>query len=42
MITGKEKLAVLRRAMKENNPSDKPVAALLNQSQTPVDICWAE
>ncbi len=42
IITGKEKLEVLRCAMRENNPSDKPVAALLNQNRTPVDICWAE
>lgn len=42
MITGKEKLEVLRSAIQENNPKDKPVAALLNQSRTPVEICWAE
>ena len=42
LITGKEKLEVLRSAEKENNPSEKPIAALLNQNQTPVEVYWAE
>ncbi|MCW8875994.1 MAG: 6-phosphogluconolactonase [Kangiellaceae bacterium] len=42
LITGNDKLEVLRLAEKENNPSDKPIAALLNQNETPVEVYWAE
>lgn len=42
LITGSEKLEVLRVAEKDNNPSDKPIAALLNQNETPVEVYWAE
>ena len=42
LITGNEKLEVLRSAEKENNPCTKPIAALLNQNKTPVEVYWAE
>lgn len=42
MFTGKEKLATLNKAKTESNPLKKPVAALLTQTQTPVEIYWAE
>jgi len=42
LVTGKEKLDVIRQAAKANNPLDKPVASLLNQNDTPVEVYWAE
>ena len=42
LVTGKEKLAVLRQAAQENDPLSKPVAALLTQRKTPLEIYWAE
>lgn len=42
LINGNDKLEVLRCAEKENNPSDKPIAALLNQDKTPIEVYWAE
>ena len=41
LVTGQEKLNVIRRAVEDNCPSDKPIAALLNQTTTPVEIYWA-
>jgi 6-phosphogluconolactonase len=42
LMTGKEKLNVLRQAEAEKDPLLKPIAALLMQQQTPVEIYWAE
>lgn len=41
-ITGDEKKAVLEEARKKNNPLILPIAAVLNQDQTPVAVYWAE
>ena len=40
LITGNEKLKVVRDALAKK--SDTPVASLLNQTKTPVEIHWAE
>jgi len=42
LITGKEKLTVIQQAQQSNKPLKQPVAALLNQTETPVEIFWAE
>lgn len=42
LITGREKLEVVRQALAEKDPLDKPIAALLTQTQAPVEIYWAE
>lgn len=41
LLTGDEKLKVIDLAAKENQPEKHPVSALLNQSNTPVEIFWA-
>jgi len=42
MITGQQKLDVVREALVDKNPLSKPIAALFNEAQTPVEIYWAE
>ncbi|TQV89690.1 6-phosphogluconolactonase [Aliikangiella coralliicola] len=42
LITGKEKLEVLRGAGGEKDVLKQPISALLNQRQTPVEVYWAE
>lgn len=42
LITGKEKLKVMREAIKETNFMKKPIAALLTQTKTPVEVYWVE
>jgi len=42
LLTGKEKLDVIQSAQTNNQPLEQPVAAILNQTQTPVEIYWAE
>lgn len=41
LLTGDEKLKVIDLAEKENQPEKYPVSALLNQTDTPVEIFWA-
>ncbi|MFT5520192.1 MAG: 6-phosphogluconolactonase [Enterobacterales bacterium] len=41
LFTGQEKLDVLNQAMRERKHSTLPVAALLAQSKTPVEVYWA-
>lgn len=42
LFTGQEKLDVLNQAMRERKRSKLPIAALLAQSKTPVEVYWAE
>ncbi len=42
LITGSEKLEVVRRAKQRTDFNSQPVAALLAQTKTPVEIYWAE
>ncbi len=42
LITGQQKLNVIRQASKENNSENCPVSALIKQQKTPVEIFWAE
>ena len=42
LITGEQKLDVVRSAAECTDQIDKPVSALLAQSKTPVEIYWAE
>lgn len=41
VLTGKEKREVLQRAMLCKNAAEMPVSAVLNQSETPVDIFYS-
>ena len=41
LITGEEKLAVLREAMGEVDAQDLPIAAVLKQDKVPVHLFWA-
>lgn len=42
LITGQQKLDVIRQAEANGNPLEQPVTALLKQNQTPLEIYWAE
>ena len=42
LITGEEKLEVVRQAQQKLAPLEQPISALLNQNQTPVEIYWAK
>jgi 6-phosphogluconolactonase len=42
LFTGQEKLDVLNQAMRERKRSNLPIAALLAQSKTPVEVYWAQ
>ncbi len=41
LLTGDEKLAVLRKAMTEGAVEDMPIRAILYQDQVPVELYWA-
>ena len=41
LIDGRDKLEVCRRASAGDDPAELPIRAVLNQSQTPVDLWWA-
>lgn len=41
LITGEDKLAVLRQAQNCTNVADMPLAAVLQQNQVPVHVFWA-
>jgi 6-phosphogluconolactonase len=41
LITGEEKLAVLRAAQGEGDVKDMPIRAVLRQDQVPVTVYWA-
>ena len=42
LITGQQKLDVIRQAAEQKEKFDLPVSALLAQTKTPVEIYWAE
>lgn len=42
LITGEEKLKVVKQAMDTLAPFDQPISALFHQNQTPIEIYWAE
>lgn len=42
LITGEKKLQIIREVLEQQAGSQYPIAALLNQKQTPVEIYWAE
>jgi 6-phosphogluconolactonase len=42
LFTGQEKLDVLNQAMRDRKRSNLPIAALLAQSKTPVEVYWAK
>jgi len=42
LVTGKEKLEVIQTALINNQPLVQPVAAILNQTNVPVEIYWSE
>jgi 6-phosphogluconolactonase len=41
LITGDEKLAVLRKAQAGTDVNEMPIRAVLQQQQVPVTVYWA-